>query len=555
MSSGGAKLSRSILLDMHALGFSVREGYGSTETTGLVCYHGERKPRYGTVGKASASVQVKIIDGEVVIKGTNVMKGYWSRDNETARVLRDGWFFTGDKGSLDKDGYLTIEGRMEDIIVLTNGENINPHAIETRLLGFGTRWIDELAVCEKNGAMIAIIKTFDKHIDGDPHTFIENHVIIPYNQEASQRDQFFGFLLVTSPLPRTRTGKLQRNMLTEFANNAVRRSYLPPLSPIETELASICEDALNIGRIGVTERLFDLGLDSLAFAQILSMIKARMGKDLSTQQFQAHDSIRELASFLEGPDFSNDARWLALEQEALLDPDIAPQGDILNPAEHPEEILLTGATGYVGIFLLKELMMQTDATIHCLVRGKSTLQAYERLKHRLEESELWEHSFAKRIKVVLGDLEKPGLGLKGDEFARLSEIIDVIYHNATRMNHAEDYDAQKVVNKNGLQAILRLAITRKLKPVHYSSTLGVFTSDADTPLKTDEFSPIDSQKHNSLNGYFSAKWVAEGIVEQAIACGIPCRIYRLGLISGDVEKGRLDARQYPYQVLAASVKT
>ena len=101
-------------------------------------------------------VEVKIIDGEVAVKGPNVMKGYYNRPAETAEKIRDGWFFTGDRGEFDDDGYLYITGRCDEMIVLPSGKNIDPEEIEKRILGLSPI-ISEIGILQQNGRLVALV--------------------------------------------------------------------------------------------------------------------------------------------------------------------------------------------------------------------------------------------------------------------------------------------------------------------------------------------------------------------------------------------------------------
>ncbi|WP_076789487.1 long-chain fatty acid--CoA ligase [Chlorobium sp. KB01] len=155
--SGGAALPQKIGEFFQALEISILEGFGLTETSPVTHVNRPEKIKYGTVGPAVNNVTVKIAeDGEILLKGPNIMKGYWKDEEATREVIRDGWFCTGDIGEIDKDGYLKITDRKKHIIVTSGGKNIAPLPIENLISE--SPFVDQVIVIgEKRPFLIALI--------------------------------------------------------------------------------------------------------------------------------------------------------------------------------------------------------------------------------------------------------------------------------------------------------------------------------------------------------------------------------------------------------------
>jgi long-chain acyl-CoA synthetase len=148
--SGGAALDPAIAKGLLSFGIPVFQGYGITETSPVISAESPGHTRLGTVGKLFPDVQIRIDNGneeqigEIVVKGPNVMQGYYKNPEATAEVLQDGWYRTGDLGRMDPDGYLSICGRVKNLIVTPNGKNVYPEEVENELLK--SRYIAEVMV-------------------------------------------------------------------------------------------------------------------------------------------------------------------------------------------------------------------------------------------------------------------------------------------------------------------------------------------------------------------------------------------------------------------------
>ena len=283
--------------------------------------------------------------------------------------------------------------------------------------------------------------------------------------------------------------------------------------------------------------LFDQGMDSLMAIELVNVVRSQMQKELSMLEIlQAHNITSLAALLLQSPDSSVDIAptVLDLDEEASLDGSIYPESTLVETK--PASILLTGATGFLGAFLLAELLKQTEADIYCLVRAADEASGNLKLQQNLQSYCLWKEEYRSRIMAIVGNLSQPRLGLDLEQFAKLATQIDVIYHNGAVLNFVYPYSALKTTNVLGTQEILRLACQSKVKPLHYVSTDAVFDSSAYYDKEVKESEPIVHTEGIDL-GYTQSKWVAEKLVTIARDRGLPVSIYRPPLIAGDSQTG------------------
>ncbi len=287
--------------------------------------------------------------------------------------------------------------------------------------------------------------------------------------------------------------------------------------------------------------LFDLGMDSIVAIELVNSIQSQLQIELPIADFLQSSNIDALAMLLLkqfNPDRSTlevNANVLDLNQEAVLDDSIYPETAYTEPAPI-NSILLTGATGFLGAFLVKELLNQTEADIYCLVRAEDAESGKKKIQDNLKYYSLWEEERSSRIIPIIGNLSQPKLGLSTEQFEQLARKIDVIYHNGAVLNFVYPYSALKPTNVLGTQEILRLACQFKVKPLHYVSTDAVFDSSGYYDKEVTESEPIIHTEGIDL-GYTQTKWVAEKLVTIARTRGLPVSIYRPPLIAGDSRIG------------------
>jgi phthiocerol/phenolphthiocerol synthesis type-I polyketide synthase E len=329
------------------------------------------------------------------------------------------------------------------------------------------------------------------------------------------------------------------------------------LSADERTIAGVWKDVLGIEQLGLDDDFTSLGGHSLLAAQVMMQLRPFFECSLSVVDLFAAPTVRTLAALI-GDRVSSRAgagssAAVDLAGEVALDPGIATNGLApMHDGPH-EAVLLTGATGFLGAYLLSELLRQSRAKVYCLVRGRDADEGERRLRAQLDALELpaWQHG---RVTVVPGDLEHSQFGLSEGDFDALALAVDAIYHCGAWVNFARPYAVLKNANVGGTQEVLRLAATVRLKPVHHVSTIFVtMGAMADRVAQISEDDPLPPP-HGHDTGYTESKWVAEGLCGLAASRGIPVAIYRPGNLLGDTRTGVANHEDYLTRVIQACVQ-
>lgn len=308
--SGGAALDADTARGLKTLGISVLEGYGMTETSPIIAFTRPDDIRPGCVGMPMPSVEVKLVDDELCARGKNVMKGYYNRPEETAAFIdADGFVHTGDLATIDDHGRITITGRKKEIIVLSNGKNVNPAEIEEKIEHY-SGIVKEAAVTEADDLLKLIVVPQDEWAKGktlsEMETAIKDEVLQEYNQSVAPYKKIMSIMVYQGELPRTRLEKLQRFRLKEILAGAnlpqsdSPTSSLPPLpSEVGTPEYRIIADFIASEKHVVVhpdDNLeTDLAMDSLDKVALQGFIEQSFGVKFSADQITAFRNVGQLA--------------------------------------------------------------------------------------------------------------------------------------------------------------------------------------------------------------------------------------------------------------------
>lgn len=301
--AGGAKLDFKVGKDFTTLGFNIAEGYGMTETAPMIAFPRVDDINIGTTGRPVSTLDVRTKDGEIIVKGRNVMQGYYNKPEETAEIIKDGWLHTGDLGTITRKGYLKITGRRKEIIVLSNGKNINPILIETKIESM-SELISEIGVFFKNDRLQAVIFPDFKKIGKLGISNIEESirwdVVDTYNQKVSPYKRISNFFITKEELPRTRLGKIKRFELEkiDFNRSKKKTGIKDPEFPEYQTIKVYLEDQTK-NEISPDDHFeIDLGLDSLDKISFQTFIASTFGIEMKDDLLINHPTVLKLSNYI-----------------------------------------------------------------------------------------------------------------------------------------------------------------------------------------------------------------------------------------------------------------
>ena len=296
--SGGAALDTEIGNGLTTLGLEVLEGYGMTETAPIIAFTRPGDYIPGCSGKPLPSVEVKIDNEELCARGKNLMLGYYNRPQETADVIdSDGFLHTGDLAQIDEEGRVTITGRKKEIIVLSNGKNVQPNEIEFQLEKYDT-YVKEVAVTEKNDALWAIIVPQRADATED---FLKENVIQPYNKTVENYKKIMNIFIYHGDLPRTKLEKLQRFKLKNILENkevSTPKKVEAPVFADNPELQAIATYIFEEKHIAIKADSHietDLAFDSLDKVGLQSFLEQRFNITIDADEMANFKNMAAIA--------------------------------------------------------------------------------------------------------------------------------------------------------------------------------------------------------------------------------------------------------------------
>jgi myxalamid-type nonribosomal peptide synthetase MxaA len=493
------------------------------------------------------------VQGELHIGGPGVVRGYWQRPELSAEKFipdpfqADGGrlYKTGDLARYRPDGNIEFLGRSDD---------------QVKIRGFRIELGEiEAALAEQPGVSEAVVsvreiqpgnKQLVAYVVGGAELTAEAlrerlKVVLPDSMLP-------GAVVFLDRMPLSANGKIDRKALPEpdMAEVAGNR-YVAPETDTEKILAAMWVGILGLERVGRHDDFFGLGGHSLLAAQLPFAVQKTFNIQLPLKRFFEMPTVAAQARLIDTGDSGENG--LDLDAEATLDAAIIPLSSVPVNVATASAVFLTGATGFLGVFLLAELLEQTQAKIYCLVRAADEQEALARLQGRIGYYALQDGIDWRRVIAVCGDLSAFRLGLSEMRYEEIAGQVDVIYHNGALVNFIQPYKALKAANVLGTEAVLRLACYRKAKAVHYVSTLSVFSEASADPAGHRE-NDEPKLSVNLDNGYAQSKWVAEKLVRLAGDRGVQVTVYRPATVAGDSRSGIWNTEDFLCRLIKACIQ-
>lgn len=519
--------------------------YGPTEASIGSVFHTFREPPADgaeiPIGFPIDNTSVVIVDadlkplgpgqiGELLIGGDCVGYGYLADPARTARsfianpfpdVAGDRLYRTGDLAQYREDGLLYFVGRADDQLKL-RGVRIEPTEVEDALTRLpGIREAKVFVDGELDRAQLIAAVVTDQPVTAE---------LLDAARSALPPEFVPDRFVRLEHLPLSPNGKADRRALAAYVREAEAR----PVSEAEAgsvaaRIERLWAEILPLAGQAPDSSFFDLGGTSLSAQRLALALRAEFQRPITVHDIASAPTVAGLSALLE----SDGGQSLNQVEQVLADQHLDSWSERRPPPPaHPSHILLTGASGFIGIHLLESLLRETTATVSCLIRAEDGPAAQQLLSSRLRYYRLPDLLDDPRVRIEVGDLALPRLGLTEERFAALGASVDAIVHSGAQVNLVTPYSNLRPANVDSVRALIELARSGPAKVFHHLSTLSVLPGgtavDEDTCL-VEENLPAD--------GYSQSKWCAERLLTAAREQGLAVSVYRLGEVMPHTSTG------------------
>ncbi|KZN33823.1 non-ribosomal peptide synthetase [Pseudoalteromonas luteoviolacea] len=476
------------------------------------------------------------VTGEMYIAGDGLALGYLNDEQKTAELFikhphtGERLYRSGDLGCIMDDGIIAIQGR-EDGQIKINGHRIELGEIESTIAQHPT--VKSVAVVNLStdgnlAAALVLEEVADKEMVFSELGSLLNNKLPKYMLPA----HYFSL----DALPLSQNSKVDRKhlktQLTQLQQQLSTQFEAPLDNHVEQTVAQIWRDLLEVTDISRHDDFFQLGGTSLNAINLLSAFLAA-GFDADIDLIFNNAVFSEMSQALAKANEAKQA-WLdSIDLNEMAAQALSGLAEALpyDSDSEPKTVLLTGSTGYLGSYVLREILEKSDYHIVCLMRCDDIQHGFSRLAQASAEKGLSTDIPQERIQVISGTMSETHFGLCDSDYQALSAQVDVIIHNASIINLMDPLSALYPTNVEGAREIIRLASSHQVKPVHYISTIGVHHAlPADVPQPVVEQTHVVPWREVDLT-YEQSKIMAETLFTEARRHGIPVNILRPGTIT------------------------
>lgn len=576
---GGEVLSETFLERLEGITFAkIYNAYGPTETTVYSTIKELNNAAKISIGKPIANTRAYILDrnlkvlpvgvaGELCIGGDGVARAYLNKSELTdekfvnfSLILGERIYRTGDLARWLSSGEIEFIGRMDQQIKI-RGIRIEPDEITNVLLSHGL--VNEAVVIDRNGENgIKYLCAYFVPKSGESITTVELRRFLSEKLPDYMVPTYFVKL---ESIPLTPNGKVDRELLPRPQRQLGEEiDFELPRNEIDKKLIEIWSQVLNLdpGKISISHNFFELGGDSLSIIQVQTKI-LHYNWDLVTQDFYRYQTIKKLSDKVCGMDESYDnTEKVKLESFVKsIQEEAAACLETFGDEDSFDNILLTGATGFLGIHILNEILCSTDAKVYCLIRGDSNHKSIERLQKLFDYYFSGRHKelLGKRVFVLDGDIILDNLGLKENEYMDLGQKIDVVVHAAATVKHFGDYSEFKKVNVSGTQNVVDFVRENKIMLFHISTMSVSGDYIVEYSKSKNKFTENDLYigQNYADSVYVRSKFEAENLVCKAMDSGLKAAILRIGNLTGRYSDGCFQINMHEnafYNILVSIIK-
>ena len=565
---------------------TINDSYGITECGGVAynnMLEGNIDYRLESVPEMGYTVDDKPFPrGEILTRTRQMFSGYINNPEETrAALTEDGFFRTGDivelhsigKGSVD----VHVIDRKKNFFKLAQGQFVSPEFLQG--IYIQSPFVEQIyihgdllddcvsavVVPNREYAQAFVKKRNYSQFDPKNPDIRFRHAVLQDLRSIAQRESLRKYevpsRLVIDFEPFTSENGLLTSSMKPCRHKLAAHyaSQLKSTDGLEQRLKSLIETTTG-QLISADDEdqegfLANAGADSLTAVRLSRLIEKDLGVVVPLKVlFESKMSLQRLTSLLNDPsrmDEPSESVVPQLWKDVQMDLELKIATRRPSMAT-PSRVFVTGATGFVGAFLLAELLNSSPPLCKfvCLVRSHPLRSPLDSIRETMLFYQIWNDKFRARLIPVIGDLSKPFLGLNSESFALLADQLDLIFHCGARVNFLLSYHQLYGPNVNGTREIIRLATHPSAWiPVQYISTISVLSSGTEKEISIDQISPEDLN-----SGYGQSKWVAEKLISRAVQAGLPAVIYRLGSIGASSTSGACNRTDLHTLLLAAILR-